>query len=94
MSNIFQSGESILQGQLDLNGAVVDIFHNRERPGLEWILRITTSTACTPLEVAVQSSELVSTTLSGIQDFYVLKCKIFNFCMYMNLFRYCHLYLE
>ncbi|XP_018333855.1 1-phosphatidylinositol 4,5-bisphosphate phosphodiesterase gamma-1 [Agrilus planipennis] len=52
------SGEPLLQGNLDMNGAVVDFFHNAERPGLEWILRIVTTTACTPLEVAVQSREM------------------------------------
>lgn len=41
-----------------MNGAVVDMLHSPERPGLEWILRIVTSTALTPFEVAVQSQEL------------------------------------
>lgn len=53
----------MLQGQLDMNGAVVDLIHHPERPGLEWVLKIVTSTACTPLEVALQSRELVSCNL-------------------------------
>lgn len=50
----------MLQGHLDMNGAVVDIIYSPERAGLEWTLRIVTSTACTPLEVAVQSQEMAS----------------------------------
>lgn len=50
----------MLQGQLDMNGAVVELIHNTERPALEWVLKIVTSTACTPLEIAVQSKDLVS----------------------------------
>lgn len=44
---------------IDLNGAVVDFTHNEDRPGMEWIVRIVTSTAYTPFECGVQSQDLV-----------------------------------
>lgn len=52
--------QSMLQGHLDMSGAVVDLLQNPDRVGLEWVLRIVTSTACTPFEVAVHSKELVN----------------------------------
>lgn len=49
----------MLQGSLDMNGALVELHHSSSRPGLEWELRIVTSTACTPLDVSVQSRDMV-----------------------------------
>lgn len=58
----------MLQGHLDLNGAVVDIARCPERPTLEYVLRIVTSTACTPFEVAVQSEEMALEWCTCIQE--------------------------
>lgn len=60
-------GGSILQGHLDMNGAVVDIIRCPERPQLEYVLRIITSTAFTPFEVAVQTEELATEWCTCIQ---------------------------
>jgi phosphatidylinositol phospholipase C gamma-1 len=62
------SGESMLQGHLDMNGAVVDMVYHPERPGFEWVLKIATSTACTPLEVAVRSRDLAVDWLMKIKE--------------------------
>lgn len=50
----------MFQGSLDMKGAIVDIRHNPDCPGMEWIIRIVTSTACTAFECAVESEDLVS----------------------------------
>ncbi|KAK9878390.1 hypothetical protein WA026_021698 [Henosepilachna vigintioctopunctata] len=63
-----ESGESMLQGHLDMNGAVVDLIQNPERTGLEWGFRIVTSTACTAFEVAVHSKELALEWILSIRD--------------------------
>lgn len=62
------SGESMFQGSLDMKGAVVDIRHNPECPGMEWIIRIVTSTACTAFECAVESEDLALEWYSSIQQ--------------------------
>lgn len=67
----------MLQEHLDLNGAVLDLVHNHERPGLEWVIRIVTSTACTAFEAAVQSQELVSKIQWYNND--VFNAKFFSF---------------
>ncbi|XP_045463914.1 1-phosphatidylinositol 4,5-bisphosphate phosphodiesterase gamma-1 [Harmonia axyridis] len=59
---------SMLQGHLDMCGAVVDLLQNPDRVGLEWVLRIVTSTACTPFEVAVHSKELALEWLLNIRE--------------------------
>ncbi|XP_030750382.1 1-phosphatidylinositol 4,5-bisphosphate phosphodiesterase gamma-1 isoform X2 [Sitophilus oryzae] len=46
---------SVVQGSLDMNGAVVDLLRCEERPGFECVLRITTSTALTAFDIAVPS---------------------------------------
>ncbi|XP_044272158.1 1-phosphatidylinositol 4,5-bisphosphate phosphodiesterase gamma-1 isoform X2 [Tribolium madens] len=72
------SGESMLQGQLDMNGAVVDLIHHPERPGLEWVVKIVTSTACTPLEVALQSRELAVEWMLAIKEVAQRACALEN----------------
>lgn len=43
-----------------MKGAVVELVHNPERPGLEWLIRISPSTALIAFDVAVQSKDYVS----------------------------------
>uniref|UniRef100_A0A1Y1KG69 1-phosphatidylinositol 4,5-bisphosphate phosphodiesterase gamma n=1 Tax=Photinus pyralis TaxID=7054 RepID=A0A1Y1KG69_PHOPY len=62
------SDESMLQGCLDMNGAFADMHHCPSRPSLEWELRIVTSTACAPLDVAVQSREMALEWLEAIKE--------------------------
>ncbi|XP_065161549.1 1-phosphatidylinositol 4,5-bisphosphate phosphodiesterase gamma-1 isoform X2 [Atheta coriaria] len=62
------TSESVPQGQLDVNGAVVEIIHHSERQSLEWTLKISTITSCSPLEVAVQSKDEALEWLSTIRD--------------------------
>ncbi|KAJ8922161.1 hypothetical protein NQ315_004096 [Exocentrus adspersus] len=62
------SGESMFQGSLDLKGAIVDIAHNPGCPGMEWVIRIVTSTACTAFECAVESKDLALEWNSSIQQ--------------------------
>lgn len=57
-----------MQGHLDMNGAVVEIVHNADGPGMKWILKIVPSTACTPFEVAVQSQELALEWYNSIME--------------------------
>ncbi|KRT82052.1 C2 domain containing protein, partial [Oryctes borbonicus] len=59
---------SFLQDHLDLNGAVVDLIHNEQNYGLEWILRIVTSTSCTSFNVAVQTKELAMEWVEKIRE--------------------------
>ncbi|KAL3276024.1 hypothetical protein HHI36_020754 [Cryptolaemus montrouzieri] len=62
------SSENMLQGQLDMNGAIVDLLNNPDRVGLEWVLRIVTLTACTPFEVAVRSRDLALEWMLSIKE--------------------------
>lgn len=62
------NGESMLHGQLDMNGAVVDFVECPDRVGLECTLRIVTSTACTPFQVALHSRELAIEWLLQIRE--------------------------
>lgn len=48
-----------MQGQLSMNGALVDLLYIEGRTGLEWTLRIIPATAITSFDVAVQSHDLV-----------------------------------
>lgn len=58
----------IPQGQLDVSGAVVEIIHSMTPQGLEWILKISTTTSCAPLEAAVQSMEDATEWANSIKD--------------------------
>ncbi|XP_072399750.1 1-phosphatidylinositol 4,5-bisphosphate phosphodiesterase gamma-1-like [Diabrotica undecimpunctata] len=51
------SGESALQGSLDMNGVFASYLRNIGQ-SFEWIVRIIPSTACPPLECGVQTEEL------------------------------------
>ncbi|XP_060519361.1 1-phosphatidylinositol 4,5-bisphosphate phosphodiesterase gamma-1 isoform X2 [Cylas formicarius] len=62
------SNESMMQGYLDMHGAVVDLLHIPERPGLEWALKIVTSTAVTAFEVSLQSRDLALEWLTAIRE--------------------------
>lgn len=48
----------MLQGSLDMNGVLVEL-NSTGRPTMEWELTIVQSTACTSLNVAVQSKDVV-----------------------------------
>ncbi|KAL1501701.1 hypothetical protein ABEB36_006983 [Hypothenemus hampei] len=62
------SGDSVIQGSLDMKGAVVELLHNPERTGLEWLIRINPATALMPFDVAVQSRDYASEWLSAIRE--------------------------
>ncbi|CAG9767976.1 unnamed protein product [Ceutorhynchus assimilis] len=69
-TNVEEEGanDSVIQGSLDMKGAVVELLHNPERPGLEWLIRITPSTALIAFDVAVQSRDNALEWLSAIRD--------------------------
>ncbi|CAH1179228.1 unnamed protein product [Phaedon cochleariae] len=69
------SGESMLQGCLDMNGVVADYIR---KPGqsMEWIVRIVPSTACTAFECGVQSEELAQEWCSAILQVTQTVCRL------------------
>ncbi|XP_066257802.1 1-phosphatidylinositol 4,5-bisphosphate phosphodiesterase gamma-1 [Euwallacea similis] len=62
------SGDSVIQGSIDMKGAVVEILQNAERPGLEWVIRINPATALIAFDVAVQSRDYALEWLSAIRE--------------------------
>lgn len=49
----------MLQGSLDMNGAVLEFNQNVDRSGMEWIIKIVPATAYNFLECGIQSQQLV-----------------------------------
>ncbi|CAH1986383.1 unnamed protein product [Acanthoscelides obtectus] len=71
------TGESVLQGCMDMNGAVVDCVHNTtDRQGMEWIVRIVPSTACTTFECGIQTQDLALEWYSALQDVTQRACRL------------------
>ncbi|XP_019759127.2 1-phosphatidylinositol 4,5-bisphosphate phosphodiesterase gamma-1 [Dendroctonus ponderosae] len=62
------TGDSVIQGSLDMKGAIVNLVHNPDRPDLEWIIRINSSTALMAFDVAVQSRDNAMEWLTAIRD--------------------------
>lgn len=58
---------SLQKGSLDIMGAVVEIME-RERPGLEWILRIQNPSMCSVFEVATPSKDTAVEWASNIKE--------------------------
>ncbi|XP_050292853.1 1-phosphatidylinositol 4,5-bisphosphate phosphodiesterase gamma-1 isoform X2 [Anthonomus grandis grandis] len=60
--------DSVIQGSLDMKGAVVELINRPERPGLEWLIRIAPSTALVPFDCAVQSRDYALEWVSAIRE--------------------------
>lgn len=50
----------MLNRSLDMNGAVLKLIHNQDRPGMEWIIKISPVTLFTSFECGLESEESVT----------------------------------
>lgn len=58
---------NLQKGSLDIMGAVVELAV-RERPELDWVLRIQNPSMCTTFEVAAQSKESALEWIASIKE--------------------------
>ena len=58
---------NLQKGSLDIMGAVVELV-NTDKPGLEWLLRIQSSSMCSVFEVAAASKEVALEWITKIHE--------------------------